>query len=135
DGDLPPQPSAVLPRPICADGWPRTAFYSKALRARALKSQSLKSQSLGLRASLAWAGGHGGTGGAVNPSMGALAKHPCFAKPPYPRPRRPSTVCWGPREDQRQCRSFSCVNGRGGVPCRRLGTDATAPSSIHVPAA
>ena len=56
---------------------------------QSLESQSLRSQSLGLRASLAWAGGHGGTGGAVNPSMGALAKHPCFAKPPYPHARRP----------------------------------------------
>ena len=47
---------------------------------------------------LSWAGGCGGTGGAVNPSLEALAKHPCFAKPPYPRPRRPSTVCRWPRK-------------------------------------
>jgi len=38
-------------------------------------------------------------------------------------------------EDQRRCRSFSCVTGRRGVPCRRSGTDATAPSSIRVPTA
>jgi len=35
-------------------------------------------------------GGCGGTGGAVNPSLGALTKHPCLVKPPYPRTRRPS---------------------------------------------
>jgi|GEM_PF-3369797 hypothetical protein len=78
------------------------------------------------------AGGCGGTGGAVNPSMGALAKHPCFAKPPYPRTRRPSRIRSVAMEDQTQFRSFPCVTARGRYNGSRLGTDPTLPHVIRV---
>jgi len=46
--------------------------------------------------------------------------------------KQPVAIAWpelgrrGPREDQRQCRSFSCVTGRWCVPCVRSGTEPTS---------
>jgi hypothetical protein len=79
------------------------------------------------------AGGCGGTGGAVNPSMGALAKHPCFAKPPYPRTRRPSDGWSAAIGGQKPFQSLPCVTGRGRYNGSRLGTDPTVPTSPSDP--
>jgi len=65
------------------------------------RESEIRSRSLRLRASLRGAGGCGGTGGAVNPSLGALTKHPCLVKPPYPHTRRPLHVWPVAMEDQR----------------------------------
>jgi hypothetical protein len=48
--------------------------------------------SLALRTYLAWAGGGGSAGDAVNPSMGAWSRHPCRSHPRKPTPADPSTV-------------------------------------------
>jgi len=54
-----------------------------------------------------------------------------FRKAPVPPPPPTLDGVLVAVEDQRQRRPFSCVTGRGGVPCRRSGTDATDPRHIR----
>jgi len=81
------------------------------------KSESW-SESLGVLGWSRGAGGCGGTGGAVNPSLGALTKHPCLVKPPYPHTRRPLHVWPVAKEDQRPA-SMTYTRYRMLVRCMR----------------
>ena len=61
---------------VCRRSWPYGVF------------QLVRQQLHSCKSPLPGRAGCGFAGGAVNPSLGALAKHPCFAKPPQTRPRR-----------------------------------------------
>jgi len=72
-----------------------------------------------------------GYGGRRESIPGGSCETSMFRKAPVPPPPPTLDGVLVAMEDQRRCRSFSCVTGRGGVPCRRSGTDATAKFGLR----